>query len=63
MTKGLYTKKYWFAIGYHQAMSNQHESPSDEMCSYIAQVNQTDVMKEYYEGRKAAEKDLKNGIY
>lgn len=63
MSKELYTKKYWFAVGYHQALSNQHEPPTDEMCDYIKEICQVDIMKEFYEGRRIAEKDLKNGIY
>jgi hypothetical protein len=63
MSKELHSRRYWFAVGYHQCLSDQHDPPSKEMCDYIAEINKVDILKEYYDGRRIAEKDLKNGIY
>lgn len=58
-----FLRKYWFAIGYHQVLSHQNDPPSDEYIDYFKDVSNIDILKEYYEGRKSGEKDLKNGIY
>jgi hypothetical protein len=63
MKSASYTKKYWFALGYHHRMLDNYDSPNEGMCVYIQETLNIDIMKEYHEGRKAADKDLKNGNF
>lgn len=62
-TKVSHTQKYWFAIGYHQCVTNQYDPPSQEFIDYFKEMLGIDIYQEYLDGKKSAEKDLKNGIY
>lgn len=54
---GRFLDKYWFAVGYHNAMNNTEDIPTEMMTQYIMEEFDVDIVKSYSDGVKAAKKD------
>lgn len=56
-SKTKYSEKYWFAIGYHDAMRGVYLPPSKQLAEYLLE-NDIDIMKNYQHGHKAGVVDF-----
>lgn len=56
-SKTKYSEKYWFAIGYHDAMRGAYMPPSKQLVEYLLE-NDIDIMKNYEQGHKAGVVDV-----
>lgn len=54
---GRFLDKYWFAVGYHNAMNNTEDIPTKIMHEYVMEEFDVDIVKSYHDGVNAARKD------
>lgn len=57
-----FSRKYYFARGYHDRMNKVDNPPSAELNDYYLETLNVNVIEEYIKGREIAERDLINGI-
>jgi hypothetical protein len=57
-----FTRRYYFARGYHDRIIKVDNPPSSEVNEYYIQELDINVIEEYNKGREIAERDLVNGL-
>lgn len=57
-----FSRKYYFARGYHDRMNRVDNPPSAELNDYYLETLNVNIIEEYNKGREIAERDLINKI-
>lgn len=57
-----FTRRYYFARGYHDRITKVDNPPSSEVNDYYMQELNINVIEEYNKGREIAERDLVNDL-
>lgn len=57
-----FSRKYYFARGYHDRMNKVDNPPSAELNDYYLETLNVNIIEEYIKGREIAERDLINKI-